>query len=125
IPLAISYGVLAVQTGISIGHTLAMSLFIYAGASQFMAVNMLSLGATAAELIMATFVINFRHFVLSFSLMSRLKQVPRPWKAFLSFGITDETFAVSMMKGEEAGQTGALDRGNPPSRPGEELTPAS
>jgi predicted branched-subunit amino acid permease len=66
-----------------------------------MAVSMIGLGASALELVMATLVLNFRHFVLSFSLMSRLPWIPKFWKAVLSFWLTDETFAVSALKADE------------------------
>ena len=100
-PIAVSYGVLAVQSGISLFHTLAMSVLVYAGASQFMAVGMIGMGVSALELITATFVLNFRHFVMSLSLMNVLKHVPSRWKAVLSYWITDETFAVTSMEAEK------------------------
>lgn len=105
IPIAISFGVIALQSGIPLLHTIAMSVFIFAGASQFMAVTMIStMGAGAFELIMATFVLNFRHFVMSLSLMNVMRHIPTSWKGFLSFGITDETFTVSSLTAEEAAE---------------------
>jgi len=50
------------------------SAFVCAGASQFMGVNMIIAGATAIEIIFATFVLNFRHFVMSLSFMNELKE---------------------------------------------------
>ena len=54
------------------------------------------------EIIIATFVLNFRHFVMSLSFMNRLRDVPMRWKAPLSMGLTDETFAVSALHPKEA-----------------------
>ena len=107
VPVAISYGVLAMQAGFSLWHTLSMSLFVYAGASQFMAVSMYGMGASALEMIVATLLINFRHFILSLSLMSRLRQIPTGRKAILSFWLTDETFAMSAVKGAEGKAAGS------------------
>lgn len=49
------------------------------------------------EIIFATLVLNFRHFVMGLSLMDRLKDVPALVKGVLAFGVTDETFAVAAM----------------------------
>ena len=95
LPIAISFGIIAAQANIQIYQALLMSLMVYAGASQFMAVNMILLGALGIEIVFATLILNFRHFIMSMSLMNRLEGIPLPWKAILSFGITDETFAVA------------------------------
>lgn len=100
-PIAITYGVLAKQSGMTIMELTAMSILVYAGASQFMAANMIAVGAGAMEIIVATFVLNFRHFVMSLSFMNRLRHITLSWKAPLSLGITDETFAVSSVNTEE------------------------
>jgi len=101
IPIAIAYGVLATQSGLTIGETTLMSAFVYAGASQFMGVNMVAQGALFMQIVIATFVLNFRHFILSLSLMNRLKHFPLRVKALLSVTLTDESFAVSMAQEDE------------------------
>src|SRR5690625_1540605 len=101
-PIALTYGVLAKQTGLSLFELTMMSAFVYAGASQFMAVNMIAVNATAIEIITATLVLNFRHFVMSLSFMNRLRGVKKKWKVPLSLGLTDESFAVSSFHPEEA-----------------------
>ncbi|WP_042149249.1 AzlC family ABC transporter permease [Paucisalibacillus sp. EB02] len=102
IPIAITYGVLAKQAGLSLTELTLMSVLVFAGASQFMGANMIALGAGAVEIIIATFVLNFRHFVMSLSFMNRLRTVDLKWKLPLSLGLTDETFAVSSLHTEEA-----------------------
>lgn len=79
-----------------------MSGLVYAGASQFMAVNMIAASATVLEITIATFVLNFRHFVMSLSFMNRLRHVSNKWKLPLSMGLTDETFAVASFHPGEA-----------------------
>ncbi|ABR47424.1 AzlC family protein [Alkaliphilus metalliredigens QYMF] len=101
-PIAISFGVIASQSGLSLFHMTFMSLVVYAGASQFMAANMLMMGALGIELIIATFILNFRHFIMSFSLMKTLNTLPKSWKTPLSLGVTDETFAmISLLSKQE------------------------
>lgn len=102
VPIAIAFGVIARQAGLPFVETVLMSMMVFAGASQFMAVQMATAGALGMEIIVATLVLNFRHFVMSLSLMDRLRNAPLLTKAGLSFGITDETFAVATM--DEQGQ---------------------
>lgn len=102
LPIAITYGVLAKQSGMSILELTLMSVLVFAGASQFMGANMIAVGAGAVEIIIATFVLNFRHFVMSLSFMNRLRGISINWKVPLSLGLTDETFAVSALHPEEA-----------------------
>ncbi|MFD1037633.1 AzlC family ABC transporter permease [Virgibacillus byunsanensis] len=101
-PIAITFGVLAKQAGMSLIELTSMSVLVFAGASQFMGANMIAVGAGAIEIIVATFVLNFRHFVMSLSFMNRLRGIGLNWKVPLSLGLTDETFAVSSLHTEEA-----------------------
>ncbi|MEC5423721.1 AzlC family ABC transporter permease [Virgibacillus sp. C22-A2] len=102
LPVAITYGVLAKQSGMTLTELTLMSVLVFAGASQFMGANMIAVGAGALEIIIATFVLNFRHFVMSLSFMNRLRSIGLKWKAPLSLGLTDETFAVSSLHTKEA-----------------------
>jgi 4-azaleucine resistance transporter AzlC len=102
LPIAIAYGVLAKQAGMTNLELTLMSVLVYAGASQFMAANMLLIGSGALEIVIATFVLNFRHFVMSLSFMNRIREVGLNWKSPLSLGLTDETFAVSSLHTDEA-----------------------
>jgi 4-azaleucine resistance transporter AzlC len=102
LPIAITYGVLAKQSGMTLTELTLMSVMVFAGASQFMGANMIAVGAGVLEIVIATFVLNFRHFVMSLSFMNRLREVPLRWKAPLSLGLTDETFAVSSLHTKEA-----------------------
>ncbi|WP_085992815.1 AzlC family ABC transporter permease [Oceanobacillus senegalensis] len=104
IPVALTYGVLARQAGLSIWELTLMSILVFAGASQFMGANMIALGAGVVEIVIATFVLNFRHFVMSLSFMNQLRGVAFKFKLPLASGLTDETFAVSSIHSGEAKQ---------------------
>lgn len=109
LPVAITYGVLAKQSGMSLTELTLMSVMVYAGASQFMGVNMIAVGAGVVEIIMATFVLNFRHFVMSLSFMNRLRGVGLNTRVALSLGLTDESFALSSIHTKESDEeNGAL-----------------
>ncbi|MCK5197707.1 MAG: AzlC family ABC transporter permease, partial [Spirochaetales bacterium] len=74
------------------------STVVFAGASQFMALNMIISGTPFMSIVAATFLVNFRHFIMSASLGSRLVK-PRRWQVpFIAFGVTDETFSVVMAR---------------------------
>ncbi|MDR2522202.1 MAG: AzlC family ABC transporter permease [Synergistaceae bacterium] len=93
-PVGMAYGLLAQQTGIEIGPTLGLSLFVFAGASQFVAVSMLHSGSGVLVIIGTAFVVNFRHFLMSAAIAPRLAK----WKIWqrLALGgmLTDESFAL-------------------------------
>lgn len=93
-PLAVAYGTLASQAGLSFGQTVLMSLWVYAGASQFMAVNMFVLQAAGLEIVLTAFLINLRHLVMSLSFNGKFCHLSRSLRCGLSLGLTDETFAL-------------------------------
>lgn len=99
IPIALTYGLLAKSTGLSFVETIAMSLIVFAGASQFIALNLIALGTGALEIILATFIINIRHLLLSASINEKSSNDPPLLKALYAFGITDETFSVAATSG--------------------------
>lgn len=102
IPVAITYGVLAGQAGLTITELTLMSMLVYAGASQFMGANMIAVNASAVEIVIATFVLNFRHFVMSLSFMNDVRdRFGLKDRLLISAGLTDETFAVSALHKEE------------------------
>lgn len=102
LPIALAYGVLAKQSGMTLFELTLMSVMVFAGASQFMGANMIAVGASAIEIVVATFVLNFRHFVMGLSFMNILKPLSLRVKIPLSFGLTDESFAVSALHPEKA-----------------------
>ncbi|MCM3759846.1 AzlC family ABC transporter permease [Alkalihalobacillus oceani] len=95
IPAALTFGLLAKSTGLAFWETLAMSLFVYAGAAQYMALNLLAIGTGAFEIIFTTFIVNIRHLLMSASVRERVEDDHPLIKALYSFGITDEVFAVT------------------------------
>ena len=102
IPIAISFGLLSKGAGLSLQDTFAMSFFVYAGASQFMAVDLISQGLAYGSIILATFLLNLRHFMMSASLSINLKALDKKYLPLAAFGITDESFAVASFQKEEA-----------------------
>jgi len=102
-PIALTFGLLAKNTGINLSHTLGMSLFVFAGASQFMALGMIAVGTGAMEIVISTFIVNIRHLLMSMSLNEKVTKASKWERLFCSFGITDEVFAVASTKEEKIG----------------------
>jgi 4-azaleucine resistance transporter AzlC len=95
LPIGLAFGILAAQQGLSVMDIFVMSLFVYAGSSQFIAAAMLAAGAGTLSIIATTFFVNLRHLLMSASLSPFMKKISTPLQSFIAFGITDETFAVS------------------------------
>jgi 4-azaleucine resistance transporter AzlC len=102
LPIAITFGLMTKAAGIPSYVGVLMSFIIYAGASQFVGINLLVLGAASWEIVLTTFILNLRHLLMSASLSQSLK--PESNKALLplvSFGITDETFTVASLNSKD------------------------
>ena len=103
IPVGVAFAIMARQSGVSILETIMMSATVFAGASQMVSVNMYSQGADLLAIILATFVINLRHLIMSTCIMHKMKSDNVLMKALVSFGITDESFAIfTNLESEEA-----------------------
>ncbi len=98
-PIAIAFGALAVQAQLSWIEATLMSVIVFAGASQFVGVSMLLAGAGAAQIITTTLFLNMRHLIMSLTVNDQMRHFPQSWKNLLSFGITDETFALLTLGG--------------------------
>lgn len=101
-PIAIAFGALAVQAQFNWMEAVLMSLIVFAGASQFVGVSMFLAGAGSAQIIAATFFLNMRHLIMSLAVNDQMRHFSGGWKGFLSFFITDETFALLTLGGGEA-----------------------
>jgi 4-azaleucine resistance transporter AzlC len=94
LPIAMAFGVLAREAHLSTHEAVLMSGLVFAGASQFMAASMVLAGAGGVQIILATLFVNLRHLIMSMAVHDRLCEANAGWRALVSFGITDETFAL-------------------------------
>ncbi|WP_260471831.1 AzlC family ABC transporter permease [Bacillus salinus] len=97
-PIALTFGLLAKATGLTVYETVFMSLAVFAGAAQYIALSLLTLGTSGFEIVLTTFIVNIRHFLMSASLSEKVDDDPIEQKALYAFGITDETFTVAATK---------------------------
>lgn len=100
-PIGLAFGVLAQKAGLSPGEIGLMSLLVFAGSAQFIAVSMLSGGAAAIPIILTTFTVNLRHLLMSSSMAVHLRRLNAGWLTLYAYGITDESFAINMTRFRE------------------------
>ena len=79
-----------------------MSVIVFAGSSQFIAVSMLAAGASMVSIVATAFIVNLRHFLMSSALAVYLKNSDRTKLTFFSYGVTDESFAVNLTRFRES-----------------------
>lgn len=102
IPFGILFGALAVTAGLSLPATIAMSLIVFAGSSQFIAAGLVSQGAGVLIIILTTFIVNLRHGLYGVSLGPYLRGLSHRWVLPLAFWLTDEVYAVVIQRYERA-----------------------
>ncbi|WP_282339515.1 AzlC family ABC transporter permease [Pseudomonas sp. PS02288] len=93
-PFGIIFGSLAGAAGLTPWQTLGMSALVFAGSAQFIAISLLTSGATLAVVLLTTLVVNLRHALYSASLQPFVRHLPKRWRVPLAFWLTDEAFAV-------------------------------
>ncbi len=98
VPIGLAFGVIAQQAGLTPLHIGIMSVFVFAGSAQFIAVSMMAGGAGIASIILTTFAVNFRHFLMSSSLALYLGGARKKLISLFAYGVTDESFAVNLSR---------------------------
>lgn len=91
--LGIGFGVLLQSAGYSFLWAILMSLTIYAGSMQYVAVDLLSGGATLIATALMTLMVNARHLFYGISMLENYKDVGK-LKPLLAFTLTDETYSL-------------------------------
>lgn len=112
IPFGITCGIMALTAGLTSGEALLMSIFVFAGAAQFIAITMLGAGVNGWGLIVSTtLLINLRHLLMGASLAPYIIRLPTFMQALLSFGMADETYAIIMDRIQKKGYDAAYQLG--------------
>lgn len=95
-PLGFAFGVLATQVGLSVFQAGLMSILCFTGAGQYIAIGVVQAGGAVATAIIANILINLRYFLFATSLVPHFKSLPILPTSLLSYGLTDETYAVAI-----------------------------
>jgi len=102
-PIGLSLGVLAQKGGLAPWQMGAMSLLVFAGGSQFIAVAMLGAGASSLAIVSTVFMVNLRHLLMSSAMAVHFPGVSRRFLTLFAYGLTDESFAVNMTRFNQGG----------------------
>lgn len=91
--LGAGFGILLQQSGYGVWWALCMSLFVFAGSGQYLAVELLAGGASLLSSVVATVLVNARHLFYGISLLDTYKNAGKK-KWYMIFGLTDETYSL-------------------------------
>ena len=95
-PFGLIFGALAIDALIAFPAAQAMSSIIFAGASQFIAAQMIGAGASGLVIVLVVFVVNLRHALYSASVAPHMRSLSTGWKLLLAYLLTDEAYAVTI-----------------------------
>ena len=93
-PFGVIFGTLVPANMVANWQGQLMSLSVFAGSSQFIAVGLIGEHTGMLVIWLATFIVNLRHMLYSATLLPYVAHLPTRWRALLGFLLTDETFAV-------------------------------
>lgn len=95
LPLGMACGILSQKAGLTPVEILVMSLAVFAGSGQFIALAMICSGSAIFSIALTTFIVNLRHLLYSSTLVPFLRGTSRRFACVFTQAIVDETFAVN------------------------------
>ena len=102
-PFGMIYGALALNAGISKFASQMMSSIVFAGSAQFITTQLVRDAAPGIVIILTIAVVNLRHMLYSASLAPYLASLSTRWKILLSYLLTDEAYAPTILQYEKEG----------------------
>jgi len=97
IPFGMVCGIAAIDIGLRAIEGQGLSLIVFAGASQLVAIQLLSENAPALVIVLSILVVNLRFLMYSASLAPHFQPYPFRWRAGLSHFVTDQGYAVAIV----------------------------
>ena len=91
--LGFGFGIIIKANGYSIALAAAMSIFIYAGSMQYVAIGLMTGGASLITTALTTLMVNIRHLFYGVSMLEKYQQTGKS-KPYLIFALTDETYSL-------------------------------
>lgn len=96
--VGLAFGIVGTASGFSLWQLALLSLFVYAGAAQFIICALIVAGSPISAIIITTFIVNLRHLLLCLSLAPHFKSYSLLKNIGIGALITDETFGVATTK---------------------------
>ncbi|SDC30888.1 4-azaleucine resistance probable transporter AzlC [Terribacillus halophilus] len=107
ISIGVAAGVVGVAAGISALEVVLLAVLVYAGSAQFIFAALVLDGSPAAAIILTTFIVNLRHFLMSATLAPHFTQFSVWRNIGIGILLTDETFGVASGKLQQKQQMSA------------------
>lgn len=98
VPFGMLYGIGALAAGMPAWLAQAASAVVFAGAAQLVIVQMLAAGAGALPIGLTAGLLNLRHVLYSVSMAEHVRHLPRRWRMLLAYLLTDEAYAVAILR---------------------------
>ena len=98
IPFGMLYGIGAVAAGMPVWLAQLTSMLVFAGAAQLVIVQMLGAAAGALPIGLTAALLNLRHLLYSASVAGHVRHLPRRWRVVLAYLLTDEAYAVAILR---------------------------
>jgi len=105
IPFGLIYGALALNAGLSPAAAQMMSSIVLAGSAQFITAQLVHVGTPGLVIVLTIAVVNLRHMLYSASMAPYIASLPTRWKVILSYLLTDEAYAPTILHYEKDGIT--------------------
>ncbi|QUJ70557.1 AzlC family ABC transporter permease (plasmid) [Photobacterium sp. GJ3] len=94
IPWGLLAGSFAIEAGMNVMQSVAMSAIVFAGAAQLVATGLIKAGVGILTILLTTFFITSRHLLYSITMRPTISPLPLRWRLGLGFLLTDELFAL-------------------------------
>ncbi|HSB01456.1 MAG TPA: AzlC family ABC transporter permease [Anaerolineales bacterium] len=104
-PFGLIYGASALDAGLSPAASQMMSSIVFAGSAQVITAQLVHEAAPGLVIVLTIAVVNLRHMLYSASLAPYIASLPTRWKVLLSYLLTDEAYAPSILHYEKEGIT--------------------
>lgn len=102
-PFGMIYGALALNSGLSPAAAQLMSSIVFAGSAQFITAQLVHENTPGFVIVLTIAVVNLRHMLYSASLAPYTASLSTRWKALLSYFLTDEAYAPTILHYEKEG----------------------
>ena len=96
IVVGITFGLTARQSGLGILETSAMSVIVFAGAAQFVMVDLLRTGTPVPLIVLTVLLLNARHLLMAAAIRPFVATASLPRRFGLAYVLTDEAFAMGI-----------------------------
>ena len=94
IPFGLVMGTVSATSGLDLLQSIGMNIFVFAGASQLVAVDLMGIKTGIIIVVATALIINLRMILYSAALSDLVKDLPTPMKALVSYWVTDQSYSV-------------------------------